>query len=242
MQLAIDIGNTNTKIGLFEKNKLVKLYADGQSLIDVLIENHSITHAILSRSGKENREIEVLQQKGILTFHMKNRLLLPMQLAYKTPDTLGADRVAGSVEALSMFPNFPVLKIDAGTCVTYDFINEKGQFIGGAISPGLRLRFKALNEYTASLPLVTPTEQQGFELIGQDTTSAIASGVINGISAEIYGIIKQYEQRFSNLKVVATGGDWSKFATMQESEIFARPNLVLEGLNRILNFNINSEK
>jgi type III pantothenate kinase len=141
-----------------------------------------------------------------------------------------------------MFPNFPVLKIDAGTCVTYDFINEKGQFIGGAISPGLRLRFKALHEYTASLPLVTSTDQQGFDLIGQDTTSAIASGVLNGISAEIYGIVKQYEQRFSNLKVVATGGDWSKFATMQESEIFARPNLVLEGLNRILNFNINSER
>jgi type III pantothenate kinase len=242
LQLAIDIGNTNTKIGLFENNKLVKVYVNTDNLIEVLEENKPITHAIIARSGKENAIVDFLEQNGVSILHMKNRPHLPIHIAYKTPDTLGADRIAGSVEASAMFPNCPVLKIDAGTCVTFDFVNEKRQFEGGAISPGLSLRFKALHEYTAKLPLVTPSKLSSYELIGNDTTSAILSGVINGINAEVLGIIKQYKQRYSGLKVVATGGDWPMFATMKESEIFVRPNLVLEGLNRILNFNINSEK
>lgn len=242
MQLAIDIGNTNTKIGLFDQDRLVALYNNGEMLSDILDHHPTIRYAIIARSGRDGLVEEKLALSGISTLQMKDQLQLPLQINYKTPHTLGADRIAGSTAAAALFPGMPVLKIDTGTCVTYDFIDPDGRFVGGAISPGLHLRFKALHEYTARLPLIQVQESVTSPLIGQDTASAITSGVMNGIAAEVSGIIKQYAKRFNGLKVVATGGDWPKFATMQESEIFARPNLVLEGLNQILNFNLRSEK
>ena len=131
-----------------------------------------------------------------------------------------------------------VLKIDFGTCITYDFVNSEKQYLGGAISPGMMMRFKAMHNYTAKLPLIDPVQFTSFELIGEDTATSILSGGINGIKEEVSGIINEYETRFGNLKVVVTGGEASMFATLLKCEIFARPYLVLQGLNRILNYNL----
>ena len=169
---------------------------------------------------------------------LSHQLKLPIEILYKTPQTLGADRIAGSVAAKALFADKNVLKIDFGTCITYDFVNNKKQFMGGAISPGMIMRFKALHNYTAKLPLVDPMQHLTYELTGTDTDTSILSGVVNGIKEEVTGIIKEYDTRFGNLQVVATGGDAGFFVTLLKNEIFARPYLVLEGLNRILNYNI----
>ncbi|MDB5284469.1 MAG: coaX [Bacteroidota bacterium] len=236
MNLSIDIGNTQIKFGLFIKDELKEVLQGGD--IEQLLDKCKIKNAIISKTGS-NDEIEYkLKQRKINTLFLSQSLKLPIKIEYKTPETLGADRIAGSVGAKSLFPENNVLKIDFGTCITYDFINKENQYPGGAISPGMMMRFKALHNYTAKLPLIDPMQFASFELTGTDTATSILSGVINGIKEEATGIINQYETRFGSLKVVATGGDAGLFVTLLKSEIFARPYLVLEGLNRILNYNL----
>jgi type III pantothenate kinase len=237
MNLAIDIGNTNCKLALFENNELKEFFFD-ETVFEKLLSKNKIKHAIISKTGS-NTEIETkLHEKKIVPVLLTADMPLPLKILYKTPQSLGADRIAGSVAAHFVFPNHPVLKVDFGTCITYDFINEKGEYPGGAISPGMMMRFKALHNYTAKLPLIDPMQLKNIELTGVDTESAIISGVMNGIKEEVSGIINEYEARFANLKVVATGGDSGLFVTLLKSEIFARPYLVLEGLNRILNYHV----
>ncbi len=237
MNLAIDIGNTQIKLGLFNKNELVEVFSPKDG-IEQILSNKKIKHAIISKTGA-NDEIEYwLREKKIKALVLSSELKLPLEILYKTPLTLGADRIAGSVAASALFEEKNVLKVDFGTCITYDFVNNKHQFLGGAISPGMIMRFKALHNYTAKLPLVDPMQYLNYDLTGSDTATSILSGVVNGIKEEVQGIIKDYDQRFGNLQVVATGGDAGFFVTLLKNEIFARPYLVLEGLNRILNYNI----
>ena len=237
MNLAVDIGNTQIKFGLFEKDELAELFS-GETAIDEILAKHKIEKAIVSKTGS-NEVVECkLKEQSIQTIFLSRELNLPIKILYKTPETLGADRIAGSVAANFLYPNRNILKIDFGTCITYDFVNEKGEYLGGAISPGMMMRFKSLHNYTAKLPLVDPMQFTSFELTGTDTSTSILSGVINGIKEEVSGIIKEYDLRLGNLKVVATGGDTGLFVTLLKCEIFARPNLVLEGLNRILNYNL----
>ena len=219
------------------KNELKEMLSQHEG-IDFVLANHKIKNAIISKTG-QNDEVEYrLKEKKINTLVLSHELKLPIEILYKTPQTLGADRIAGSVAASALFEGKNVLKVDFGTCITYDFVNNKQQYLGGAISPGLIMRFKALHNYTAKLPLVDPMQFLHYDLTGTDTTTSILSGVVNGIKEEVTGIIKEYEQRFGNLQVVATGGDAGFFVTLLKSEIFARPYLVLEGLNHILNYNI----
>ncbi len=237
MNLAIDIGNTQIKSGLFDKEELKEVFAPGTSIEEVLA-NKKIKYAIISKTGV-NDEVEYwLKEKKIKTVVLSHQLKLPLEILYKTPETLGADRIAGSVAASALFADQNVLKIDFGTCITYDFVNNRHQYLGGAISPGMIMRFKALHNYTAKLPLVDPMQYLNYELTGSDTATSMLSGVVNGMKEEVGGIIKEYNQRFGNLQVVGTGGDAGFFVTLLKNEIFARPYLVLEGLNRILNFNI----
>jgi type III pantothenate kinase len=236
LNLAIDIGNTQIKFGLFVKDGLKEVFTQ-QEGIEYILANRKIKHAIISKTGV-NDEIEYrLKEAKVKTVVLSHQLKLPVEILYKTPETLGADRIAGSVAASALFEAKNVLKVDFGTCITYDFVNNKQQYLGGAISPGMIMRFKALHNYTAKLPLVDPMQYLTYELTGTDTNSAILSGVVNGIKEEVTGIIKEYDERFGNLQVVATGGDAGFFVTLLKNEIFARPYLVLEGLNRILNFN-----
>jgi type III pantothenate kinase len=237
MNLAIDIGNTQVKLALFGKDELIEPFTQKEAIDDILSQN-KISRAIISKSGADTEIESKLKEYKIKTLVLSHELNLPIELLYKTPETLGADRIAGSVAANFLFPNTSVLKIDFGTCITYDFVNDKNQYQGGAISPGMMMRFKAMHNYTAKLPLVDPMQFTRFELTGEDTDTSLLSGVMNGIKEEVSGIIKEYEKRFGRLKVVATGGDAGIFVTLVNCEIFARPYLVLEGMNRILNYNL----
>jgi type III pantothenate kinase len=148
--------------------------------------------------------------------------------------------VANVVGAASLFPKQNCLITDAGTCIKFDFINAKKQYLGGAISPGISMRFKALHHYTDKLPLIKP--QKKVMLIGNSTKNSIASGVQNGALAEIENIILRYKKKFGGIKVILTGGDMEPFARNIKSDIFAAPHLTLIGLNEILNFNSATEK
>lgn len=237
MNLVVDIGNTQTKFGLFKKNDLKEVFTQPEN-ISVFIQDKQIKHAIISKTGNNDIVEAWLKEHKVPTLFLSHQLKLPLQILYKTPETLGPDRIAGSVAAKRLFPDNNVLKIDFGTCITYDFTDSNKQYQGGAISPGMMMRFKALHNYTAKLPLIDPFQFKTYDLIGDDTSGSLLSGVVNGIKAEVEGIIKAYEERFGNLKVVATGGDAGFFVTLLKSEIFASPYLVLEGLNTILNYNI----
>lgn len=236
MNLCIDIGNSNTKLALFKGQELKDVFYSIDKF-DEFLYRRRVKKVIISKTGANSLIEDTLNNRKIPYVLLSHKLNFPITIQYKTPHTLGADRIAGSVEAASLFPGKNVLKIDFGTCVTYDFINADAEYLGGAISPGLMMRFKALNNFTANLPLIDPLQHHNFDLIGNDTISSILSGVMNGMIAEIDGIISSYESRFDGLQVVATGGDSLLFAARLKNEIFARPYLVLQGLNRILNDN-----
>jgi type III pantothenate kinase len=167
--------------------------------------------------------------KKILLNHL---LPLPIQINYKTPETLGVDRIAAVCGAIDIFPNRSSLVIDAGTAITYDFIDGHGNYEGGAISPGIEMRFEALHTFTERLPLVT--KNGDLTLIGNSTETCIRSGVLNGVVAEMEGIINNYKQLYPDLGVVLCGGNSFFFENRLKPTIFATPDLVLSGLNRIL--------
>lgn len=236
MNLVIDIGNTSVKAALFSGMVMKEAHVQ-LSELEELLQKNKVVRAIVSRSGQNHDADELLRQYKVPVTHLHSLTPLPIGIAYRTPETLGADRIAGSVGANALFPDQNVLKIDFGTCITYDFINAKNVFEGGSIAPGMMLRFKAMHNYTAKLPLIDPMQFTSYGLVGNDTAHAMVSGVMNGIKSEVDGIINEYKNRFNDLKVVVTGGDAGLFATLLKSEIFARPYLVLEGLNTILNYN-----
>ena len=153
---------------------------------------------------------------------------------------MGSDRIAASIGAYYLYSNTNVLVIDMGTCIKYNFTNSQNHYLGGSISPGLQMRFKALHQFTSKLPLLQPDTLK-VELIGDNTQNSLLSGVINGIIAEMDGIINQYKEQYPDLVCVITGGDCEHFAKQLKNSIFVHPNLVLRGLNNILNFNINSK-
>lgn len=237
MNLAVDIGNTNIKAAIFNGDALVEVCLQHGEL-DALLGKYPIENAIISKTGENTEVQQKLHEMGVKVLLLSKDLKLPLEILYRTPETLGADRIAGAVAANAEFEAQAVLKIDFGTCITYDVVNADNQYLGGAIAPGMMMRFKAMHNYTAKLPLIDPMQFSQYELTGTDTASAIASGVVNGIKNEVEGIINAYKQRFGSLKVVATGGDSGLFVTLIKSEIFARPYLVLQGLNRILNYNL----
>jgi len=167
---------------------------------------------------------------------LNNSTSLPINNLYKTIQTLGKDRIAAVTGGANLFPNNDLLIIDAGTCITFDFINANKDYLGGAISPGINLRFKALHNFTGNLPLIDP--KADVNLIGDSTESSILSGVINGVREEVDGIIGRYKSSYPNMKVIFTGGDVKYFDKYVKNNIFAVENLVLKGLKAILNYNV----
>jgi type III pantothenate kinase len=161
-------------------------------------------------------------------------LRLPFKNLYKTPETLGTDRLAAAAGAFSHFPDTNVLVIDAGTAITYEFM-EPGLYLGGNISPGLMIRFRALHRFTGKLPLVNPSS--GYEYPGQTTTSAIATGVIRGMIYEINEYIRTFEKKYADTRIILTGGDGDFFRDKLLKEVLYMPDLVMEGLNFILEYN-----
>lgn len=240
MNLIIDVGNTRIKTAVFDDSKMIhneSLTNDSfVSEAKKIIKKYKCTSAIISSVGSVNKsQIDELRAE-ISLIELDYNTKVPFLNKYTTPKTLGVDRIALVSSAISTYPNKNVLIIDAGTCITYDFVNNEGNYYGGAISPGLQMRYKALNVFTEKLPLLEPSEK--FELLGNSTETSIHSGIINGVINEIDGIIKQYRKKNTDLTVVLTGGDVNFLSNRLKNGIFANPNFLLEGLNTILTYNI----
>ncbi len=244
MNLVFDFGNTLHKCAVFDGELMLFQKAKEQFSFDdfqYLHNNFAISAVI--QSNVDNIEESVLAQIQTFGryFELSHTTHLPIQNTYTTPETLGKDRLASAVGANNLFPNSNVLVIDAGTCIKYDFVDSSNIYRGGAISPGLTMRLQAMHNLTARLPLIPPlqqNEQTDIALIGNSTESAMISGTYNGAFQEIKGIIEEYASKHDNLTVVMSGGDAHFFELHFKRQIFARPNLVLEGLNTILNFNL----
>ncbi len=239
MDLVIDIGNTLQKLAVFsEKSVLLDFFSEKKlsiSLLETLFSQYSIKHAIVS-SVRENDDLVLhwLENKTqLIRFTPSCRL--PIRIKYATPETLGTDRIANAVGANAIYPNKNVLSIMAGTCLVADFVNDKGEYIGGSIAPGVRMRFQALSEFTARLPLIEPKKIDFF--VGESTENSILSGVMNGITQEINGIIRQYSSNYDHLKVLLSGGDAELLQNSIKKRIFAAQNPILIGLHKILILN-----
>jgi len=239
MDLAIDIGNSSCKAGLYDRGRKVSIdvpESPDKAFIENILLTNDISRAILSSVRKEDSLFkDILEKSGVSTTVLSHTTPLPFKLLYETPESLGTDRLAAVAAAYSMFPDTNVLVIDAGTAVTYDLLDSVKNYIGGNISPGLQMRFRALNEFTGRLPLVSKSDI--FGNLGVNTTDAIRSGVQTGLIFEINEYIRNLKINYSGLKVIITGGDADFFSTKIESECIVNRDLVIDGLNYILNYN-----
>ncbi len=240
MNLVIDIGNSHIKLATFNnKGDLVEDFRREKSAfpeIISMIEKIPVQKAIISAVGRLDPEYRDIFTKNFneLIFLDKNTPL-PIKVLYKTSETLGLDRIAAAAGALRIFPGFHVLIIDMGTAITIDLLTARGEFLGGNISPGMHTRFRALHDYTAKLPLIAADIT--FPEFGTDTRTAIVAGVQQGIIYEIDRYVDAYEQQYPGCKFIITGGDGGFFVSRLKRPIFAKPELVLTGLNTILEFN-----
>lgn len=242
MNLVIDIGNTLTKVAVFRHSELLRTEQRASLSVDWLssfIGQHLETSPppgiiISSVSDKHTAVIRWLQRIGKIV-RFTPATPLPIKINYKTPDTLGTDRLAAAAGAVHHYGHGNILVFQAGSCLTHELVTSGGVYEGGGISPGLKMRLKSLHTFTRRLPLV---EYRDIDfLAGKTTEESILGGVFSGMVAEIDGTIDRYREKFNDLTVVMTGGDLIYFDKRLKNSIFAHPNLVLEGLNIILEFN-----
>ena len=242
MNLSIDLGNTYAKTGLFSAGKLVETNwkLTYRELSDYVQSVHP--QQIMASSVSYSEEQLKAEFSGFTPeiYLLKSTTPVPMIKRYDTPETLGADRVAAAIGAKVLYPQNNCLVIDMGTCITYDLVDANDNFQGGIISPGVRMRFKAMNTFTMRLPLLEPNGIP--ELIGKNTKHAMQSGVMNGLLAEINGLIEAYGKVLTNINVIFCGGDATYFANCIKYPNFVVPELVLIGLNRILEYNVEHKK
>ena len=234
MNLVIDCGNTRIKAATFSDDELREKFSfQSTDELKSFLHSNRFEGGIISSVGIPAEEI-LGWMDAKKKFVLKHTLPLPVKILYKTPETLGVDRIAAVCGALGIFPSDDCLVIDAGTCITYDFIDRNKNYHGGAISPGISMRFEAMHTFTKRLPLVKAAPEK---LIGDSTESSMRSGVMNGILSEVDGFIINYQKKYPDLRVVLCGGDTPFFENNLKPTIFAAPDLVLIGLNRILNHN-----
>lgn len=240
MNLVIDIGNTRTKIALFNGSELADvLYFDvfskdnAKTIIDGYPGIQSVIVSSVQDTGKE--ALKFISQKTRKFLSLNSSTPVPVKNLYQSPETLGNDRLAAVVGANNIYPHSDVLIIDAGTAITYDLINKHAEYLGGNISPGMRMRFRALNRFTGKLPELNPVET--FPEIGYNTETSIESGIIYGIVFEINSYIDLYSEKYAHLITILTGGDANFFVKKLKKTIFVIPNLTLTGLNHILQYN-----
>lgn len=244
MNLVIDWGNSSIKIGWFQGEQLIRIdHVQAPEDLKEHILTHNPERVIVSSTSQpaETLRDHLPQLEGIEWFVLNAQLGVPIQKDYETPLTLGADRIAAAVGASALFPDNNCLVIDIGTCITADLIEQKGIFRGGLISPGLRLRLLAMHQFTARLPLLDVQEHAQIawpSLVGKNTRQAMQSGALNGMLFELNGIIEKHRQQYDNLAVIVCGGDAPIFESNLKPPIFAVPELVLRGLNRILEYNV----
>ncbi|MDW5287939.1 type III pantothenate kinase [Formosa sp. PL04] len=240
MNLIIDVGNSFVKLAVFEADRILdKEIVDAENFLKnfkkFITKHQNIEKGILSSVGNLTENDILAIKKSCKLLQLNHDTPVPFLNNYATPNTLGLDRIALVSAAVHQFKNKNVLVIDAGTCITYDFVSDKAEYFGGGISPGLNLRYKALNNYTAKLPLLKPEIPN--HIIGDSTNAAIHSGVVFGILNEIDGNISNYQGRYGDLTIILTGGDANFLSKQLKSSIFAISNFLLEGLNSILQFN-----
>ena len=238
MQLIIDVGNTRVKAAIYQKNTLQAKHSF--LLEDFIVEIgefaglYPVKNAIISSVGRLSEEQVRSVQLRFPTVVLSYETVVPFVNDYNSPKTLGVDRIALVAAFAKSYPKKNGLIIDAGTCITYDFITAAGSYKGGAISPGIRLRYESLNSLTANLPLLTRALPE--DIIGTTTNEAIHSGVVQGVVLEIDGVINQYRDHYNVDTVIITGGDAEFLAKQLKNSIFAHSNFLLEGLNYILTY------
>jgi len=240
MNLCIDQGNSSTKVGVFDDNVLIDYFAIeelSEVEIEKLFERFVIDACIISSvTMKYDELLDILNKKNIFLVQLDHNTVVPIVNKYETPHTLGKDRLAAIVGAVFLEPGNDLLIVDAGTAITYDFVDANGVYWGGNIAPGLSMRLRSLHEFTQKLPLVEPVVDS--PLIGNSTDSALISGALHGIVFEIDGYINALKIKYPKLSVFLTGGSIFYFDTKLKNPIFAERNLVLIGLNRILQYNV----
>lgn len=236
--LCFDFGNTRLKAAVFEKNQLkeiVILENDNKETIEAIVQQYQPEFSILSSVVNHQPVVEEVLNSHTNFHKLSHHTKLPFTTPVGKPETIGADRLALCAAAVYLFPNKNNLAIGIGTCITYNFINNQNQFLGGSISPGLEMRFKSMNQLTALLPLVKM--EWNFPLIGYDTKTNLLSGVAWGMAKEIDGIIDAYAAKYRNFNVQLTGGDTLHFAPLLKNQIFADPQLIFKGLYAISEYN-----
>ncbi len=238
MKLTLDIGNTYTKYGFFIENELSEQgTVHGLDGLRAFLESRAddFEQAIVCSVRYKHDEIRHLFPEHKQVLYLDHLTSIPITVNYATPETLGMDRLAAVIGAAELFPGKAVMVIDIGTCITYDYMNSSGVFEGGIISPGVELRYKAMHEHTQRLPLLNNREAE--TLIGDSTANAMRSGVINGITGEVEYMISQFLLKTPDLKVIITGGGAKIFESRIKADIFVALEIVLVGLNRVLDCN-----
>ncbi len=243
MKLIIDVGNTRLKAAVFSGNEMVEAFVFDNTvklITSDLFTKYTITNCMVAsvKSGIEDFVNQLKQKTNTILFTAETPV--PIKNLYTSATTLGRDRLAAAVGGNNLYADKNVLVIDAGTCLKYNFVNNKGEFLGGAISPGLQMRFKALNTFTARLPIIEMNTDYD-KAVGTNTSESILAGVVLGTLAEVAGMIEQYKKLYNNLTVVITGGDVYFFEKRLKNSIFADQYLILKGLNLILEHNINAK-
>ena len=243
MDLIIDIGNTRIKCAIFKNGRLYNtLYCFDNELEEFIFSLDGAINRLIVSSVKplNNSQENVFRKTCSTVFILSSKLRMPFNNKYKTPETLGADRLALSAGGVLKFRNKPILLIDVGTCMTFDFVSQEGDYLGGSISPGVLMRLKSLHHFTGKLPLVGLKEPSN--IIGCNTNESILSGVLNGMRMEIDGIIDAYKLRYPNVKTILTGGDLTSFDKKLKNSIFADADLLLKGMHFILELNTDENK
>ncbi|MFC0878463.1 type III pantothenate kinase [Saccharicrinis sp. FJH2] len=240
MNLIIDEGNTRIKAAIFSKEKLLETLtctsSDYEELI-LLTEKYHPYKCLISSTKSNLSDFADYSESFSQFIFLDHTIKTPLNNLYETPETLGKDRLAGAVGGYHFYAGSTILVIDAGTALTFDYVDKDGNYLGGTISPGLNIRLKALNAFTSKLPLVEPEFSEN--ILGKNTHEAIQQGVFNGITHEINGVCSGFLDNNPHGKVILTGGDAVFFEKYVKSTIFVIPNLVLIGLNTILEHNAN---
>jgi type III pantothenate kinase len=238
VKIVADIGNTSLKMACFKDGELLRAMRVTPDREDEVEESflkllpYQPQQAYLGSVAGKNKWLEQnLKRAGIACTQITRKWTLPVKNKYLSPDTLGIDRIANAAAAAALFPNKPIVIVDAGTCIKFDFINKQNEYFGGSISPGIDMRFKALHAFTGALPMLDRSEE--VFLIGRNTEESMISGVINGALAEVNGILEQYLMTHKNLQIIITGGDQVIFERNIKVSFLSEPWLTLRGLNEI---------
>ncbi|MFA9186705.1 type III pantothenate kinase [Flavobacterium sp. FBOR7N2.3] len=244
MILTVDVGNTRIKAAVFEGDTHLESFVFDKIELEkkikkILEKFETITYLVISSVGDVEKQSFLAFENQVKVHFVSHEDAFPFVNNYGTPKTLGIDRMVLAAGATLLYPNQNRLVIDAGTCITYDFIDENNVYQGGAIAPGFRLRYESLHQFTAKLPLLTLQSPESY--VGKSTSESIHSGVVNGLVYEIEGFIDEYKAGCSKIIIILTGGDADFLAKRLKNTIFANSNFLLESLNQTFQYKIKND-